>query len=349
MLKVNSLFQLLIISLITTILSIGLAIWYIDHVLSSPLSVAESDVIFEISPGSALMTISNTLAARGILKNPQIFRWYTQLTGRAGSIRAGEYIIENGNTPRDLLNKFVSGNVALHSFTIVEGWTYRQLIKALSEHDAIKHSITIEDWPLLLELFAIPATHPEGMFLPETYRFPKYTKDVQILRQAFEMMQNTLASEWAARSKELPLKNSYEALILASIIEKETALANERSKISGVFIRRLRTGMRLQTDPTVIYGIGESFNGNLTRYDLKTDTPYNTYTRTGLPPTPIALPGQAAIKAALHPASGTELYFVAMGMGNGTHQFSETQEQHNAAVKAYLARQRVPINKKQEQ
>ena len=345
----KSLFRLLPILLITTILSISLVIWKIDRILSSPLPVTESGIVFEISPGSALVTISDTLATQGILKNPQIFRWYAQLTGHAGSIRAGEYIIKNGSTPRDLLDKFVSGDVALHSFTIIEGWTFHQLVQALSEHDAVGHSITIEDWPALLKLLGVPATHPEGMFLPETYRFPKYTKDVEILRQAFKMMQNTLANEWATRSKDLPLKNSYEALILASIIEKETALTDERSKISGVFIRRLEKGMRLQTDPTVIYGIGESFNGNLTRYNLQTDTPYNTYTRTGLPPTPISLPSQAAINAALHPASGTELYFVAIGMSSGAHQFSETQEQHNAAVKEYLARQRAARNKKQEQ
>jgi UPF0755 protein len=186
------------------------------------------------------------------------------------------------------------------------------------------------------------------MFLPETYRFPKRTKDVDILRQAFELLQETLDAEWEKRDEGLPLSDPYEALVLASIIEKETARVDERVRISGVFVRRLQKRMRLQTDPTVIYGIGESFNGNLTRRDLQTDTPYNTYTRAGLPPTPIALPGEAAIYAALHPTPGNDLYFVATGLGDGSHKFSETKEQHDAAVKEYLARQRAARNKSQE-
>ena len=183
------------------------------------------------------------------------------------------------------------------------------------------------------------------MFLPETYRFPKGTLDADILRQSFELMQETLNAEWDGRAQGLPVSSPYEALILASIIEKETARADERARIAGVFIRRLQQRMRLQTDPTVIYGIGESFNGNLTRRDLQTDTPYNTYTRAGLPPTPIALPGKAAINAALHPAPGGELYFVATGLGDGSHKFSATKEQHDAAVREYLARQRAANNK----
>ena len=341
--------RLLIILLVAAVLGTGFSLWQVNRVLGSPLQVPEGGVVFEIHSGSALATIGDELAEQGILRNPQVFRWYAQLTGRAGSIRAGEYRIHAGSTPRDLLDKFVSGDVQLHSFTAVEGWTYRELIQALAAHPAIEHSVTVEDWPRLLESFVTSATHPEGLFLPETYRFPKRTKDIEILRQAFELMQETLAAEWAGRDEGLPLKSPYEALILASIIEKETARADERSKISGVFVRRLQKRMRLQTDPTVIYGIGESFNGNLTRRDLKTDTPYNTYTRIGLPPTPIALPGKAAINAAMHPAPGTELYFVATGLGDGGHQFSETKEQHDAAVREYLARQHAARIKRQGQ
>jgi UPF0755 protein len=336
--------QVLISLLIAATLTAGLAVWHVNRVLDSPLSVPEGGIVFEILPGSALSTIGNRLAGTGILQKPGIFRWYAQLAGHAGSIRAGEYLIETGTTPRDLLDKFVSGDVRLYSFTVVEGWTYREMIEALAAHPAIEHSITVEDWPRLLESFSASVTHPEGMFLPETYRFPKGTSDVDFLQQSFELMRETLATEWAGREEGLPITSPYEALILASIIEKETARGDERALISGVFVRRLQKRMRLQTDPTVIYGVGDSFDGNLTRRHLQTDTPYNTYTRAGLPPTPIALPGKAAINAALHPAAGAELYFVATGLGDGSHKFSETKEQHDAAVREYLARQRAGRN-----
>ncbi len=337
--------QALMILVIAAMLIASFAYWRINNVLDSPLVVADDGIVFEIRQGSALSSIGNDLAARGILTSPKVFRWYAQLAGHAGSIRAGEYLIEAGTTPRGLLDKFVSGDVRLYSLTIVEGWTYREMIAALTAHPAIEHSITIEDWPRLLESLMSTASYPEGMFLPETYRFPKGTLDADILKQSFELMQETLNAEWDGRAEGLPVSSPYEALILASIIEKETAKADERARIAGVFVRRLQQRMRLQTDPTVIYGIGESFNGNLTRRDLQTDTPYNTYTRAGLPPTPIALPGKAAINAALHPAPGGELYFVATGLGDGSHKFSATKEQHDAAVREYLARQRAASNK----
>ncbi len=341
--------QVLTIFLAVAILTASFAFWRVNRVLDAPLAVPENGAVFEIRPGSALSTIGKELAEQGLLMNPGIFRWYGQLTGQAGSIRAGEYLIENGTSPRALLDKFVSGDVRLYSFTVVPGWTYRELIAALAAHPAVDHSITFEDWPRLLESLMAATTHPEGMFLPETYRFAKGSSDEDILKQSFGLMRETLAAEWDGRDEGLPLSNSYEALVLASIIEKETARADERAKISGVFVRRLQKRMRLQTDPTVIYGIGTSFNGNLTRRDLQTDTPYNTYTRAGLPPTPIALPGKAAINAALHPAPGGDLYFVATGLGDGSHKFSETKEQHDAAVREYLARQRAARNKNQGQ
>ena len=341
--------RVLVILNIAVFLAAGLGVWHVNNVLGSPLAVSAEGDLFEIAPGSALTTIANELSERQILQNPRIFRWYAQLKGYAGSIRAGEYRIESGTTARGLLDKFVSGDVQLYSFTVVEGWTYREMIAALARHPAVEQTITVEDWPRLFDSFMTSATHPEGMFLPETYLFPKRTRDVDILTQAFELLQETLDAEWQKRDEGLPLGDPYEALILASIIEKETARADERVRISGVFVRRLQKRMRLQTDPTVIYGIGESFDGNLTRRDLQTDTPYNTYTRAGLPPTPIALPGEAAIHAALHPAPGNALYFVATGLGDGSHTFSESKEQHDAAVKAYLARQRAARNKSQGQ
>jgi UPF0755 protein len=214
------------------------------------------------------------------------------------------------------------------------------LLQALQANEAIAASMTEEDWPALLEEFGAPIMHPEGLFLPETYRFPRNTTDRQLLSQAYTLMQEVLDEEWRARGEDAPVKTPYEALVLASIVEKETARADERPRIAGVFARRLANGMRLQTDPTVIYGIGPGFDGNLTRKHLQTDTPYNTYRRSGLPPTPIAMPGRAAINAALNPAEGEELYFVATGLDDGSHQFSATKAEHDAAVAEYLRRLR---------
>lgn len=317
--------------------------------LNSPVSVAADGVSFEIEAGSAFAQVSNKLADRGIIEHPDFFRWYARVTGMAEAVHAGEYEIAAGTTPKQLLVKFVSGEVQLYSMTIVEGWNFRELMAALQSSPLLKHSIAYEDWPAILESFGAAATYPEGLFLPETYSFPKGTSDVDLLGQAFDLMQSTLQAEWEGRDEGLPIASPYEALILASIVEKETALATERPRIAGVFTRRLEKRMRLQTDPTVIYGIGVDFNGNLTRRDLRTDTPYNTYTRHGLPPTPIALPGKAAIHAALHPAAGNELYFVATGLGDGSHKFSETKAEHDAAVQEYLARLRSARNKRQGQ
>ncbi len=323
----------------------AMAAWQFGAYLHAPLSVPEAGIAFEIRPGKAFARISTDLADAGILDRPRWFSWYGRLTGNAGRVRAGEYWIEAGTTPASLLAKFVAGEVRLYSFTIVEGWTFRELVTALAGHPAIESSIVFEDWPALLEELGAEYDYPEGLFLPETYRFPKHTRDTEILRQAHALMKSALAEEWANRAAGLVLTTPYDALILASIIEKETALAEERPRISGVFNRRLERGMRLQTDPTVIYGVGAEFDGNLTRRHLRTDTPYNTYTRRGLPPTPIALPGRAAIHAALHPAPGNEVFFVATGLGDGSHKFSETKEQHDAAVREYLDRQRAARNR----
>jgi UPF0755 protein len=271
-------------------------------------------------------------------------RWYASITGMASAVHAGEYRIEPGTTARSLLSAFLAGDVQLHSFTIVEGWTVRELLAAMASSEAIEATMTVEDIPALLEQIKAKQQHPEGLFLPETYRLPRGTRDVDVLRQAYDLMQKALSEEWEARDPALPLADPYDALILASIVEKETARSDERARIAGVFIRRLQMNMRLQTDPTVIYGIGPEFNGNLTRKHLQTDSPYNTYTRGGLPPTPIALPGRQSIHAVLHPEPGKELYFVATGLGDGSHQFSETKDQHDAAVRAFLARQRANRN-----
>ena len=308
--------------------------------ISTPVSVASDGAHLVIPPGVAFRQVSDELSDRGIISHPIWFRLYARLNDNAASIHAGEYHLESGITPAGLIDKFISGDVQLHSFTIVEGWTFRELLAALAADEVVEQTLTYEDWPALLESIGAMEPHPEGLFLPETYRFPKGTSDADILGQSYRLMAEVLAEEWDARGNNLPIMSPYAALILGSIVEKETALAAERPRIAGVFIRRLLAGMRLQTDPTVIYGIGPDFNGNLTRRDLRRDTPYNTYTRGGLPPTPIALAGRAAINAALHPADGTELYFVATGLGDGSHKFSDTKEQHDRAVQEYLARQR---------
>jgi UPF0755 protein len=325
-------------------IAIGATLWAVNHTLDSPLEVPAPGIAFDIKPGAAFVTVSSDLEAANILRSSTVLNWYARLSGQAQSIHAGEYFIESGSTARSVLGKFVAGDVKLHAFTIVEGWTYRELVDALANNSAVKTTMVFEDWPAFLESLSDKYDHPEGLFLPETYLFPKYSKDIEVLRQAYDAMQAVLTKEWDGRDVNLPLKSPYEALILASIIEKETALAGERPRISGVFVRRMQQGMRLQTDPTVIYGIGDEFDGNLTRKHMRTDTRYNTYTRHGLPPTPIALPGQAAIAAALHPQSGNEVYFVASALGDGSHAFSVTKEQHDTAVREYLARQRANRN-----
>lgn len=314
--------------------------WRVAQFMATPVEVAADGQTFVISPGSSFTAVARQLVAEGYIDDATWYRLYARVSGKAGGIQAGEYRIEAGATPRTLLAQFTSGAVRLYSFTIVEGWNHRDLLAALQANKAIEATLTEEDWPMLLAELDSEVTHPEGLFLPETYRFPRGTSDRKVLGQAFALMQVVLAEEWRARGENAPVATPYEALVLASIVEKETARADERPRIAGVFARRLEKRMRLQTDPTVIYGIGPAFDGNLTRKHLQTDTPYNTYTRGGLPPTPIAMPGRAAINAVLHPAPGTELFFVATGLGDGSHKFSTTKDEHDAAVAEYLQRLR---------
>ena len=304
--------------------------------LDTPVQIDDDGVDFEIPSGASFGGIADALEQRGIIDSSRMLRVYARFTKQASRIQAGDYFIASGTTPRDLLEQFSSGAVQLYSFTIIEGWNRWDLLNAMHDHPEINARMTDEDWPALLASLGAETSEPEGLFLPETYHFPRNSDDRTILRQAYELMQTTLAEEWASKAEDSVVGSPYEALILASIIEKETGRSDERERIAGVFTRRLETRMRLQTDPTVIYGIGPGFNGNLTRKDLRTPTPYNTYTQRGLPPTPIAMPGRAAIFAALHPAAGEELYFVATGTGDGGHTFSVTKDEHDAAVAAYL-------------
>lgn len=318
----------------------GIGVWQANRFMATPVSVPSDGALFQITPGSSFTSVTGELVFEGIIEDDFWYRLHARWSGEASGIQAGEYLIAAGATPRTLLEQFTRGVVQLYSFTIVEGWNQRELLQALHAHEAVAASMTDEDWPALLEEVGAPVTHPEGMFLPETYRFPRNTTDRQLLMQAYELMQEVLVEEWQARGEDTPVATPYEALVLASIVEKETARADERPRIAGVFARRLAKRMRLQTDPTVIYGIGPGFDGNLTRKHLQTDTLYNTYTRGGLPPTPIAMPGRAAINAVLNPAAGEELFFVATGLGDGSHKFSATKAEHDAAVAEYLRRLR---------
>ena len=328
--------KLLVILAVSLLLITAAALWQVNRFLDGPVNVPEGGVVFEILPGAPFSRISERLAEEGIIAYPTLLRLYARASGKAGSVHAGEYIIEPGTTLGELLLQFTGGDVLLYSFTIVEGWNQWDLLRALHEHPQIDAQMSEDGWAALLEQLGAETSHPEGLFLPETYHFPRHTSDRTVLKQAYQLMQRFLYEEWPARDPETPVATPYEALILASIVEKETARPDERNRIAGVFARRLEKRMRLQTDPTVIYGIGPEFDGNITRRDLRTDTPYNTYTRGGLPPTPIAMPGRDAIRAALHPAPGKALYFVATGIGDGSHTFSETKAEHDAAVAEYL-------------
>ena len=338
----------LLVTALTAVLLVagaaGFALWQVQRYMAAPVQVPVDGTTFEIVPGSSFSSVTGDLVDAGIIDDDTWLRVYARWTGEEGAIQAGEYRLEPGATPRTILEQFTRGAVQLHSFTIVEGWNHRDLLAALHAHDMIDASMTGEDWPALLAALGATHAHPEGLFLPETYRFPRGTTDRELLTQAYELMRSVLAEEWAARGSDTPVKTPYEALVLASIVEKETARADERARIAGVFARRMDKRMRLQTDPTVIYGIGADFDGNLTRKHLLTDTPYNTYTRHGLPPTPIAMPGRDAIHAVLHPAAGDELFFVATGIGDGSHKFSATKAEHDAAVAEYLRRLRQKRN-----
>jgi len=308
--------------------------------LHTPLTVPDGGVDFTIESGQSFSRVASGLEALGILEHPEWFKLQARLGQYAERVQAGEYRIAVGTTPTALLQQFVSGDVVLYSFTIVEGWNRWELLAALAAEPRLESTLAEEDWAQFLQELGSDTDNPEGLFLPETYLFPANSSDRDLLIQAHELLHETLDEAWARRASDLPLETPYEALTLASIIEKETAKADERAEIAGVFVRRLNRRMRLQTDPTVIYGIGPDFNGNLTRRDLRTDTPYNTYTRGGLPPSPIAMAGRAAIEAALNPADGTALFFVATGLSDGSHAFSDTKEQHDAAVQVYLERLR---------
>ncbi len=308
--------------------------WYDYQTFSqTPLQLPEGGMPYHLEPGTSMGRLADNLERRGIVSSGLYLRSLASFSGRAGKIQAGEYFITPGTTPETLLQQLVSGRVKSYSLTLVEGWNFKQVLAAVQGHEALKHTLEgLTDGEIMARL-GHPGEHPEGRFYPDTYKFPRGTTDSAFLERAYQTMSRLLEDEWEKRDLDLPLKTPYEALILASIVEKETGVAGERSEIAGVFVRRLRKGMKLQTDPTVIYGMGEDFAGNIRRRDLKQDTPYNTYVHAGLPPTPISMPGSAAIRAVLHPAPGKSLYFVARG--DGSHYFSKSLAEHNRAVRKF--------------
>jgi UPF0755 protein len=307
--------------------------------LSTPLTLQHAEP-FEIPPGQPLATTARALEARGWLDRPSWLVGYARVTGADARVRAGEYEISPGTTPRQLLKLFESGKVIQHTVTFVEGWTFRDVRRVLAREPQLEHRLAKLSDAEVMEQLGEKGQVPEGLFFPDTYVFAKGTSDLDVLKQARQRMRDELETAWKDRAQDLPIASSYEALILASIVEKETALESERPRIAGVFTTRLRRGMLLQTDPTVIYGLGAEFDGNLRRSDLERDGPYNTYTRTGLPPTPIALPGAEALRAAVRPDERGDIYFVATGLPDGSHTFSKTLGEHEAAIGEYLARLR---------
>ena len=314
-------------------------VFYLQYqkALNAPL-VAEGDGIITVKRGDTLTSLNRELTRRGIIHSDWVLPMYARLNPQAANIKAGDYRIDASASLPSLMNDITNGKVVVYNITVVEGKTFKDLRASLVQTAGIEHTLNDKTDAQIATLLGIDGS-PEGWFMPETYQFHRGSSDLELLKRMYGEMQRTLEQEWPNRAEGLPLANPYQALILASIIEKETGVASERPQIAGVFVRRLQKDMLLQTDPSVIYGAAD-YHGDLTRKHLQTDTPYNTYINKGLPPTPIALPGKASIQAALHPADGDSLYFVADG--KGSHTFSATYEEHQQAVARYLKQQQQP-------
>jgi len=327
--------KLLIIAAIVSIVALIVINYEHERFKTSFLQIPEQGFVYTVNPGSNLRQISRDLKEAGVSPFPvDYFYVYGRMQNKAHLIKTGEYLIKANTTLPELLEQLIAGQVIQYSYTIIEGLTSQQLIDSIVADTRLVKTLSKSNLSEVIVELELPKSHGEGEFLPETYFFPSGTTDRQLLRRAHTMMTSTLEEAWKTRAEKLPYKTAYDALIMASIIEKETGIAEERAQISGVFVRRLQKGMRLQTDPTVIYGMGDNYKGNIRRKDLRTDTDYNTYTRYGLPPTPIALPSKESIDAALHPADGKSLYFVATGK-DGRHVFSNSLVDHNKAVRKY--------------
>ena len=329
--------KLLLKSVIAVIILAGLAgilLWnHYKAFLDTPLALPEQGMVLNVPQGMSLGKLARQLEQQKILEDARLLRLYGHFNPEATRIKSGEYQLSAGLTPATILDLLVSGKTISHSITLVEGWTFAQMVQAVNGHQELHHSLKGPSSQEIMQRLGYEGEHPEGRFFPDTYLYPRWFSDLELLQRAYTRMQETLARAWSQRPEDFPLKSPYELLILASIVEKETGMAGERDRIAGVFLRRLKKGMRLQTDPTVIYGMGDRYQGNIRRKDLRESTPYNTYVISGLPPTPICMPGEEAIFAVVNPVDEKALYFVARG--DGSHQFSATLKQHNAAVRKY--------------
>jgi UPF0755 protein len=319
---------LLLVGLLGLVAAGGLA-WY----ATQPLHVESLPRTINVEPGMHLRSLSTLLEQEGVIGNARVFWLLGRLLGKAGTLKVGVYTLDRPMTPLELYAKIQRGDVTTATVKFIEGKNWREVRAVLAAQPLLKNDSAGMSDAELMQAIGAEEIHPEGLLFPDTYVYAPHTSDLEVLRRAYRLQHEKLMAAWETRAPGLPYQSPYEALIMASIVEKETGAASERPQIAGVFINRLKRGMRLQTDPTVIYGLGEHFDGNLRKVDLQTDTPYNTYTRAGLPPTPIAMPSEAAIQAALNPAKTDALYFVASG--NGTHVFSSNLDAHNRAVNRY--------------
>ena len=335
----NSVARVMSLVAVTVLVTFALGSWRAWHEMERVMQssvVMSGSVLFRIEPGSNLSRIARDLEAHGWISHHRLFVLRAWLDGFASSIQAGTYEVSPGDTPQKMLEAFRTGDTKTFDVTFIEGIRFADMRRVLAAQPHLLHTIEDKSDEELMAELGVTEIPAEGMFFPSTYRYEAGSRDIELLARARTQLQEILNREWEERAEDLPYASPYDALIMASIIEEETGRAQERREIAGVFVRRLKRGMKLQTDPTVIYGLGKAFDGNLRRADLEGDTPYNTYTRSGLPPTPIALPGADSIAAALDPAPGKALYFVARG--DGTHQFSKTLNEHNAAVRRYQLR-----------
>jgi UPF0755 protein len=330
---------LLLLTVVVTLVATALAgAWSLDRWRQRPLVGLETSRIVIIPPGESLTKVADRLSTQRVISGPLPFVLLARWQDASARLQAGEYELPAGASPQQLLDLFVAGDVVQHRITLVEGWTFTQALAAIRAHEAVAGTAAGAAGPPAIAA-ALGRTDQglEGSLFPDTYTFPRGTTDLQLLRRAAARLDAELGRAWAQRALDLPFATPAEALVLATLVEKETSVDDERPLIAGVFVNRLRRGMRLQSDPTVIYGLGAAFDGDLRRADLRRDTPFNTYTRTGLPPTPIALPGAASLAAATRPAKTDALYFVATGQGDGRHRFATTLAEHNRNVAAYLA------------
>ena len=324
-------------ALILAVLAVGGAAWKTRHALDQPLQVS-SETLVEVPSGSTPGRMFNRLEADGLLDDAWWLRLYWRFNLEGEPLHTGEYRLTPGMSVRDMLGVWARGEVVQYSLTLVEGWNFHQVRTALARQEKLQQTLANLSDADVMDKLGHPGVFPEGRFFPDTYKFTRGMTDVELLDLAYKRLDEVLAQEWRERDDDLPYSDPYQALIMASMVEKETGVPQERAEIAGVFVRRLRTGMLLQTDPTVIYGMGERYAGRLTRADLKQPTPYNTYVIAGMPPTPIAMVGREAIHAALHPLAGSSLYFVARG--DGSHVFSDDLDAHNNAVREYQLKRR---------